>query len=178
MLMRVTGKNADVAFCHESGGHRFQRVPPNEKRGRVQTSTVTVVVLDEPSEHEVYIDPRDLEEQFVRGSGKGGQHKNKVSTCVMLKHKPSGIQVRVDGGRSQALNRETALGVLRARLKVAGDTKRTKERNANRRQQVGKGARGDKRRSIALQRDQVTDHETGKRTTYERYRKGFLADLW
>lgn len=178
MLMRVTGKNADVAFCHESGGHRFQRVPPNEKRGRVHTSTVTVVVLDEPSEHEVYIDPRDLEEQFVRGSGKGGQHKNKVSTCVMLKHKHSGIQVRVDGGRSQAINRETALGVLRARLKVAGDTKRTKERNASRKGQHGSGMRGDKVRTIAMQRDTVTDHKTGKSMKAKKYLRGHLNELW
>jgi len=178
LLMRVTGRNASQAFCHESGGHRFQRVPPNEKRGRVHTSTVTVAILEEPSEHEVRIDPRDLEEQFTRGSGKGGQHRNKTDTCVILKHKPSGIQVRVDGGRSQADNRLSALGILRARLKAAGTTKKTKERNAKRRRQVGTGMRGDKVRTIAMQRDTVTDHNTGKTMRAKHYLRGNLSDLW
>ena len=176
--MRITGKNAKKAFRHEPGGHRFQRVPPNEKRGRVHTSTVTVTVLEEPKEHEVRIDPRDLEEQFVRGSGKGGQHKNKVATCVMLKNKPSGIQVRVDGGRSQDLNRQTALGLLRARLKEAGDVRTTRARNAQRRSQHGSGMRGDKVRTIAIQRDTVTDHRTGKTMRAKKYLRGHLGDLW
>ena len=176
--MRVTGKNAAVAFCHEAGGHRFQRVPPNEKRGRVHTSTVTVAVLEEPKEHEVKIDPRDLEEHFTRGSGAGGQHRNKTDSCVVLTHTPSGITVRVDGGRSQHINRQTALGVLRARLKVAGDERTTKERNATRRRQVGMGARGDKVRTIAIQRDTVHDHGTGKTMKAKQYLRGNLSLLW
>ena len=176
--MRVTGKNAAVAFCHEAGGHRFQRVPPNEKRGRVHTSTVTVAVLEEPKEHEVKIDPRDLEEHFTRGSGAGGQHRNKTDSCVVLTHTPSGITVRVDGGRSQHINRQTALGVLRARLKVAGDERTTTERNATRRRQVGMGARGDKVRTIAIQRDTVHDHGTGKTMKAKQYLRGNLSLLW
>ncbi len=176
--MRVSGKNAAIAFCHEAGGHRFQRVPPNEKRGRVHTSTVTVAVLDEPSEHEVHIDPRDLEESFTRGSGKGGQHRNKTDSCVILTHTPSGIMVRVDGGRSQHFNRQTAMGVLRARLKAAGTDRRTKDRNNNRRRQIGGGARGDKVRTIAIQRDTVHDHGTGKTMKAKAYLRGNLSLLW
>ena len=120
--MRVTGKKAEEAFSHEAGGHRFQRVPPNEKRGRPQSSTVTVAVLEEPSARELHIDPKDLDESFTRGSGAGGQHRNKTDSCVLLTHTPSGITGRVDGGRSQHFNRQTAMGVLRARLK-AGDAR-------------------------------------------------------
>lgn len=178
LLARVTGKKAKEAFRHEAGGHRFQRVPPNEKRGRVHTSTITVAILDEPKEHEVRIDPRDLEESFTRGSGAGGQHRNKTDSCVILTHKPSGITVRVDGGRSQHINRQTALGVLRARLKAAGNERTIQDRNATRRRQVGRGARADKRRTIAVQRNQVVNHQTGKRMDYEKYRKGHLALLW
>lgn len=178
LLMRITGKNALTAFCHEAGGHRFQRVPPNEKRGRVHTSTVTVAVLEEPKEHEVHIDPGDLEESFTRGSGKGGQHRNKTDTCVILTHKPTNIMVRVDGGRSQYINRQAALGVLRARLKAAGSSRKTKERNAKRRRQVGSGMRGCKRRTIAIQRDTVTDHNTGKTMRAKQYLRGNLNELW
>ena len=176
--MRVTGRGAREAFRREPGGHRWQRVPPNEKRGRTHTSTITVAVLEEPSEHELHIDPRDLDESFTRGSGKGGQHRNKTDTCVVLRHRPSGISVRVDGGRSQHVNRQTAMGVLRARLKAEQDGRATEGRNASRRRQVGSGMRGDKVRTVAVQRDSVTDHNTGRSTKAKSYLRGRLRDLW
>lgn len=177
LLFRVEGKKAAQTFENEPGGHRWQRVPPTEKRGRVHTSTVTVAVLGEPQEHEVRIDPSDLEESFTRGSGKGGQHRNKTDTAVVLKHRPSGFQVRVDGGRSQHSNRLMALRILRARLKDVGESQAMAGRNARRRRQVGSGMRGDKVRTVAVQRDQVTDHRTGKTTTVRRYLRGHLRDL-
>ena len=132
----------------------------------------------EPTEHEVVIDPRDVEESFTRGSGKGGQHRNKTDTAVLLKHKPSGIRVKVDGGRSQYINRQTAIQVLRVRLKEAQDSAVTGKRNVKRRQQVGSGMRGDKIRTIALQRDRVTDHQTGKVMQAKRYLRGELRELF
>ena len=174
----MTGKNVKELFRHEPGGHRWQRVPPTEKRGRTQTSTVTVAILEEPKEHELRIDPKDLDESFTRGSGAGGQHRNKTDSCVILKHLPSGISVRVDGGRSQHINRETALGVLRARLKEAGSERTTKDRNARRKRQVGSGMRGDKVRTVALQRDIVTDHRTGRSMKAKAYLRGDLGELW
>lgn len=176
--MRVSGRGVRQAFEREPGGHRFQRVPPTEKRGRVHTSTITVAVLEEPREHEIRIDPRDLEESFTRGSGKGGQHRNKTDTCVVLKHLPTGIKVRVDGGRSQHVNRETALSVLRARLKEAEGEKKVRDQNRRRRRQVGSGMRGDKVRTVAMQRDSVTDHQTGKVMKAKQYLRGNLRDLW
>jgi len=177
-LFRVEGPDAATAFIHEPGGHRWQRTPPNEKRGRVHTSTVTVAVLQEPKAHEVELDERDLDESFTRGSGPGGQHRNKTDTCVILVHRPSGIKVRVDGGRSQPINRQTAREVLRARLLVAGTTKRVKERNSKRRKQIGGGARGDKVRTIAVQRDTVHDHNTDKTMRAKLYMRGHLRELW
>lgn len=177
LSFRVTGKRAARCFSQEAGGHRWQRVPPTEKRGRVQTSTVTVAVLEEPRESELHIDPRDLEESFTRGSGAGGQHRNKTDTAVLLKHKPSGITVRVDGGRSQHTNRLTALNVLRAKLKAGQDAANSSERRGRRRQQVGSGMRGDKRRTVAVQRDSVVDHVTGRSTSFRDYSRGKLESL-
>lgn len=177
MVVRVVGRRAAAVFAGEPGGHRWQRVPPNERRGRVHTSTVTVAVLTEPTPAQLRIDPRDLDESFTRGTGKGGQHRNKTDTVVVLRHVPSGTVVRVDGGRSQALNRETALGLLRARLLEAQRVAAVSARNATRRDQVGCGARGDKVRTIAVQRGSVTDHGTGKSMPLERYLRGHLADL-
>lgn len=177
LVLRVTGRAVRAAFAGEPGGHRWQRVPPGEKRGRVHTSTVTVAVLPEPRAHELHIDPRDLDESFTRGTGKGGQHRNKTDTVVVLKHLPTGIVVRVDGGRSQSLNRETALGLLRARILAARTAAATADRNAARRDQVGCGARGDKVRTIAVQRGSVTDHGSGKSMVLDRYLRGHLGEL-
>jgi peptide chain release factor 1 len=176
-VLRVTGSGASAAFAHEAGGHRWQRIPPNEKRGRVHTSTVTVAVLEEPSEQALRIDPDDLDESFTRGSGPGGQHRNKRETAVVLRHIPTGIVVRVDGGRSRHLNRQSALGLLRSRIVAAERERERTERNSERRDQVGGGARGDKIRTIALQRDTVTDHRTGKSMPAHLYVRGHLRDV-
>ncbi len=113
----------------------------------------------------------------MRGSGAGGQHRNKTDTAVILKHGPSGIAVRVDGGRSQHMNRLTALSVLRAKLKAQADLAQSDGRKRNRRQQVGSGMRGDKRRTIAVQRNSVTDHVTGRSISFKDFSRGRLADL-
>jgi peptide chain release factor 1 len=138
---------------------------------------VTVAVLEEPKEHEVEILKSDLEESFVRGSGAGGQHRNKTDTAVQLKHKPSGILVRVDGGRSQYANRMTALCVLRAKLKARLEEAGSSSLEKRRRSQVGSGMRGDKRRTIAVQRDDVADHVTGKSISFKDYQRGKLKKL-
>lgn len=165
-------------FEHEIGGHRWQRVPPTEKRGRVHTSTITVAVLGEASAVEVDLDPSDLEWTACRGSGAGGQHRNVTDSAVQLTHKPSGIQLRVEAERSQHLNRDLALRLLRSRLIEAKEKKARRKRNDKRRQQVGSGMRADKRRTIALQRGTVDDHLTGKSMRARKYMKGFMDKLW
>ena len=177
LVFTAAGSSARRAFAHEAGGHRWQRVPPTEKRGRVHSSTVTVVVLEPARAGEVELRPEDLEEDFCRGSGKGGQHRNKTSTAVHLRHRPSGIHIRVDGGRSQSLNRETAVELLRARLKAERDEAATAARSAARRAQAGSGMRGDKIRTVQVQGDVVVDHRRGTRMSYHRYERGHLEEL-
>lgn len=176
-LVRVSGAHARRAFRHEAGGHRWQRIPPTEKRGRVHTSTVTVAVLDEPQGEALHIDPGDLDESFTRGSGKGGQHRNKTDTCVILVHRPSGVRVRVDGGRYQHVNRQNALALLRARLEARAREQDQRARNAERSRQLGSGMRGDKVRTVALQRGTVTDHRTGQTMRAKDYLRGRLGEL-
>lgn len=174
----VSGSGAKSAFRNEAGGHRWQRVPPNEKRGRVHTSTVTVAVLTVPTATDVHIPDRDLDWKTCRGSGAGGQHRNKTDSAVQLTHLPTGIMVRCESERSQYQNRQTALDLLRSRLASAEREAASDARNGDRRQQIGCGARGDKRRTLALQRDQVHDHVTDRRATAARYLRGEVDLLW
>lgn len=169
---QVTGAGAAAAFADEAGGHRWQRVPPNEKRGRVHTSTVTVAVMAEPTSTELELPDTDLEYTACRGSGAGGQARNKTSNAVQLRHLPTNTLVRCESERSQAQNRRTALAHLRARLWEAKTAELGAARAADRKAQVGSGMRGDKRRTIRTQDDQVHDHVTGRRWRYRDYVRG------
>jgi peptide chain release factor 1 len=177
MVFRVTGKGAVAAFKNESGGHRHQRVPPNEKRGRVQTSTVTVAVLPIPTAVEVRLDDRDLDYKVCRSGGPGGQAVNKVNSAVQLTHLPTGLMVRCEGERSQLQNRETALSILRAKLFEAAKVTSNAARNGERRAQVGSGQRGDKTVTYRWTDRIVTHHGTGKKASLDRVLRGFLEDL-
>lgn len=172
MIFRACGRGAEEAFRDEAGGHRWQRIPPNEKRGRVHTSTITVAVLPEPTAAELRFWPGDISWVTCRGSGAGGQHRNVTESCVVVTHVPTGLTVRCESERSQAQNRETALGLLRARPHAAEVARRTKERDGDRRRQVGSGMRGDKRRTIRCQDGVVVDHLTGRTWTLRAYEKG------
>lgn len=115
-ILFVNGEGAYSQLKNETGVHRVQRIPETEKRGRIHTSTATVAVLPELDEQEVRINPQDLDWQFYRSGGHGGQNVNKVSTAVRLIHIPTGIMVTCQQERHQAQNRETALKLLRAKL--------------------------------------------------------------
>jgi peptide chain release factor 1 len=172
LIFKVTGPGAPEAFQNEAGGMRWQRIPPTEKRGRVHTSTVTVAILPVPTEVQVQVDPRDLDWSVARGSGPGGQHRNVTASAVRLAHQPSGITVCCESERSQHRNRESALTVLRARLLERAQNQAQGSRNKRRKRQLGSGMRGDKVRTIALQRGIVTDHRTGKKIPARRYLRG------
>jgi peptide chain release factor 1 len=171
--VRVRGAGARELFAGEAGGHRFQRIPPTEKRGRVQSSTITIAVLDEAvAELPLVIPEHELEWSTCRSSGDGGQHLQKTDSAVQVKHVPTGMLVRSEQGRSQHKNRELALERLRAKLADAQRTAAHAARDAERRGQVGSGMRGDKRRTIRVQDDSVVDHLTGRTWRYRDYVRG------
>ena len=144
-------------FLAEAGGHRWQHVPPNEKRGRVHTSTVTVAILDQDSRPMPTIAAHEIREHVARGSGPGGQHRNKTDSCVTLTHIPTGISVRIDT-RSQHESRRKALAILTQRVQEVGARQRDAARNTARRNQVGTGMRGDKIRTYRVRDGIVIDH--------------------
>jgi peptide chain release factor 1 len=179
ICFRVSGSKAAQAFAKEAGAHRWQRVPPTEKKGRVHTSTITVAVLTEPQKTEKkFFNKNDLEIKTARGSGAGGQHRNVTDSAVQIKHLPTGIIVKCENGRSQNQNKENALAVLGARLKAIADKEAYVARRSKRRAQVGSGGRGEEKiRTVRVQDGQVIDHLNNRTVSYKAYSRGQLEGL-
>lgn len=167
----IKGYGAKSLFENEPGGHRYQRCPPTEKRGRVHTSTITVAVLNPEADRKLKINESEIEIKTSRGSGPGGQHRNKVESCVTVVHNPTKISVRVDM-RSQHQSKEMALKILAAKLYEHENNKQKNNRDNARRQQVGSGMRGDKIRTYRHQDEKVTDHRTGQTWNLRKWLKG------
>jgi peptide chain release factor 1 len=160
----------------EAGGHRWQRVPPNDKRNRVHTSTVTVAVLpyeDLVDRVDGYVVSRaEVTETITRGSGAGGQHRNTTDSAVRLRHDPTGTTVFIGSGRSQHENRAEAWRLLQQRVGAQQQVRQHADMNHQRKVQLGSGARGDKRRTYRTQDDTVTDHVTGTRQSLKVWMRG------
>lgn len=161
-VLKVKGKNAYGTFKHESGVHRVQRVPTTESQGRIHTSTATVAVLPVVSSKEVEVKEEDLDWQFTRSGGPGGQNVNKVNSAVRLTHKPTDVKVSVRQERSQQQNRELALQMLRSHLWEIEQEKQQSQIDSTRKAAVGRGMRSEKIRTYNYPQNRVTDHRIKK----------------
>ena len=160
-IIQIQGENVFHLFKHETGVHRVQRIPQTERRGRIHTSTAIIVVLPKIDYLEIKINPSDLQWQFFRSGGHGGQNVNKVETGVRVIHKPTGIFATASRERFQEANRKIALELLAAKLYQREEEKR-KGLVQSFVQNVGQGERAEKIRTYNFPQNRITDHRLGK----------------
>jgi len=158
----IKGKDVYKKMRYETGVHRVQRIPATEKNGRVHTSTASVANLPIRKKVNFEINPADIEMEYSRSGGKGGQNVNKVETAVRLIHKPTGLDVRCTNERSQVANREKAMAILSAKLQQLEEEKEAKKYSGERKAQIGTGDRSEKIRTYNFPQDRITDHRIKK----------------
>lgn len=158
LTLEIESAQAYEALRYETGVHRVQRVPVTEKSGRIHTSTASVAALPIRTKPKFELNPSDLEMEFSRSGGAGGQNVNKVETAVRLIHTPTGIDVRSSSERSQKANREKALQILSAKLESLYEEEEARRHAAERKGQIGTGDRSEKIRTYNFLQDRVTDH--------------------
>ncbi len=160
-IVKITGDNAFNLLKNETGVHRVQRIPVTERRGRIHTSTALIVVLPLIIQSQIRLNPNDLDWQFFRAGGHGGQNVNKLSTAVRLTHRPTGITVTVSQERYQEANRRIALELLAGKLYQLEEEKKQGLRHSYV-QNVGTGDRAEKIRTYNFPQNRLTDHRLGK----------------
>jgi len=156
--IEIRGKGVYDDLRYETGVHRVQRIPATEKSGRIHTSTASVAILPLRSHPKIELNPADIQIEFSRSGGAGGQNVNKVETAVRLIHTPTGLDVRCQSERSQKANRDKAMAILAAKLETLEEEKAAKEHAEARKNQIGTGDRSEKIRTYNFTQDRVTDH--------------------
>ena len=143
---------------YESGGHRVQRVPQTEAKGRIHTSAATVAVLPEPEDVEINLRPEDYRKDIYHASGPGGQHVNKTASAVRLTHLETGVTVAMQDETSQHKNLAKALRVLKSRLYEQKKQEEHDRRADERKTLVGSGDRSQRIRTYNFPENRLTDH--------------------
>ena len=154
----IHGKDCYKQLRYETGVHRVQRVPATEKNGRIHTSTASVAILPLRKKTKIVINPSDIEIEYSRSGGAGGQNVNKVETAVRLIHKPTGIDVRCTTERKQLANREKAMEILISKLQLLKDEEEASKYSGERKNQIGTADRSEKIRTYNFPQDRITDH--------------------
>lgn len=124
----------------------------------------------------IQLEPYEIRIETTRGTGNGGQHKNTTDSCVVITHFATGLKV-VRDGRNQHKNKEEALKELTKRVNEFYKNGHTEEIIEERRDQIGKGERSDKRRTYRVKDNLVVDHITNKTASLKDILRGKIELL-
>jgi peptide chain release factor 2 len=166
VLLEIDGAGAYGRLRNEAGVHRLVRISPFNANGKRQTSFALVEVLPQLAANEtVELKPEDLDIQFARSGGAGGQNVNKRETAVRITHLPSGVSAHVSSERSQQANREKALSLVAAKLFAQEEAKRDAEAKGRSIATTTANEWGSQMRSYVIHpykmvKDHVTGHES------------------
>ncbi|XP_073520021.1 peptide chain release factor 1, mitochondrial isoform X2 [Phyllobates terribilis] len=163
---RIIGEGAYKRLKYEGGIHRVQRIPEvglSSRMQRIHTGTMSVIVLPQPDEVDIKIDPKELRIDTFRAKGAGGQHVNTTDSAVRVVHIPTGITVECQQERSQIQNKDRAMKMLRAKLHENNVKDEVSQRQSSRKLQVGARDQSDRIRTYNFTQDRLTDH----RISYE-----------
>lgn len=163
VLLEITGAGVYGRLKHESGVHRLVRQSPFNANAKRQTSFALVEVLPTLAPNDkVELKPDDLDIQFARSGGAGGQNVNKRETAVRITHTPTNLSVHVSSERSQQANREKALALLKAKIFAKEEAEREAAAKGRSVAAVTANEWGSQMRSYVLHPyKMVKDHRTG-----------------
>lgn len=175
---KIIGDGAYGVFKFESGIHRVQRVPETEAKGRIHTSTASVMVTPEVEVDAFELNLDDVDITTCHASGAGGQHINKTSSAIRATYKPTGLTVFCQSRRSQGQNKDEALRILASRLKAEKEEKEAAASSENKSSKLGTRNRSEKIRTYNYSENRLTDHRINyKSNSLDKILQGDLEEL-
>ena len=165
ITFQVNGENAYGYLKSEKGVHRLVRISPFNAAGKRQTSFVSCDVMPDIEEDiDIEVRDEDIRVDTYRSSGAGGQHINKTSSAIRITHYPTGIVVQCQNERSQHMNKDKAMQMLKAKLYLLKQQENAKKAEGIR-GEVTEIGWGNQIRSYVMQPyTLVKDHRTGVET--------------